>query len=312
MNKLKNWLKNFYTVVQFYRTLRSWAAFLGYNPKPLYRRDNYFVNKSKLTSNQSSLMIDQLIVLGTFKNKRYKVLASPGNLIETHIYAHGAWELRLLDFIYDYLQDSIDKKTVMLDIGANIGATTIPLARCFPSVEFVAIEANSAIANRLAKNCKLNSLSNVAILNKIATSEKNPPEMTFYAQPISDVNTGLSSVRKNFDLKNFEATKVGTITVDSLVKNLNGTVKIIKIDVQGEELNVLQSSIDTLRKFKPIVIFEFEEEYLSDSEKTTSKGELTNLFGQLDYSLYGFVDDISIAKISFGSYFHGDLVAIPN
>ena len=312
MLQLKSLLKRSYSIVRIYRAIRNAAILIGFPNRAWYRKQDYFSKKAKLTPNSSSLLPEQLIVLGQYKNKRYKILASPGNLIETYIYAHGAWELRILDFIYDYLHGPSDTDMVMLDIGANVGATTIPLAKCFPNTTFIAIEANPQIADRLNKNCQLNLLKNVTIINKIATTNENPPEMTFYAQALNDSNTGLSSVRKNYDLKNYEPTKVTTITVDQLTETLNCSVKIIKIDVQGEELNVLRSSIHTIKRFKPVIIFEFEEEYLSTYEKDHSKNNISGFFEELGYTIYGFIDDASIAKIKFGTYFHGDIIAIPN
>jgi hypothetical protein len=50
---------------------------------------------------------------------------------------------------------------------------------------------------------------------------------------------------------------VKTETLDSILRSMNfGKVKFIKIDVEGAELQVLTGSMQTLRRDKPIVVFE--------------------------------------------------------
>jgi FkbM family methyltransferase len=58
---------------------------------------------------------------------------------------------------------------------------------------------------------------------------------------------------------------VKTITIDKYVSDTNIIPSLIKIDVEGAELNVLQGSQNILEKYKPKIILEIHEDFLRKS-----------------------------------------------
>ena len=61
-------------------------------------------------------------------------------------------------------------------------------------------------------------------------------------------------------------------------------VDLIKIDVEGAELNVLRGSFNTITKFNPVIVFEYELG-ASDVYDATPV-EMWSFFNKVKYSIY--------------------------
>jgi hypothetical protein len=69
-------------------------------------------------------------------------------------------------------------------------------------------------------------------------------------------------------------------------------VDLIKIDVEGAELNVLKGGINTITKFNPVIVFEYEQG-ASDVYGVTP-AEIWSFFDKVKYSVYtlkNFIDN---------------------
>lgn len=142
------------------------------------------------------------------------------------------------------------KKGVALDIGANLGMFSIPLAKELGNNgKVISIEAEKKNVELLRKNVKLNNLSNVLIIGKGAYSKKG--QMTFY---LDSIGTGGHSLMKENSAKT-ETIEVDTI--DNILDELKAKkINIIKIDVEGAEIDVFKGAKKTLSKSRPKIIFE--------------------------------------------------------
>jgi len=145
---------------------------------------------------------------------------------------------------------------VVVDAGANIGAITVPLAKAVPEGYVVAVEAQSFLYNCLCGNLALNYLTNVQPMNRAAAAtsgrwffmptlayqEKGLNFGGFGAKPELGEDNGL--VYNN---------SVSSICIDDMRLE---KVKLIKIDVEGMEAEVLEGAKDTIRRCKPYVYLE--------------------------------------------------------
>ena len=136
---------------------------------------------------------------------------------------------------------------VAIDVGANIGALTIPMARLVGAEGGVhAFEASGANFLLLRHNIQQNDLDEVVETYALAASDKigmlkvdKQSALHAYSRP--EINTG-----------DFE---VHCITIDSLELT---RCKLIKIDVDGHELEVLNGAARTIKRCKPIIYIENE------------------------------------------------------
>jgi FkbM family methyltransferase len=160
---------------------------------------------------------------------------------------NGIYEDETINFI----KDAIASNGLFLDIGANIGAITIPIARLRPDVKVLAVEAAPRMFSYLTNNLQLNSLANVTPVNK-AISNEDGKIVNFYTP---HVKFGKGSMVKAFAS---DESKVETITIDSIALANQLKIDFIKIDIEGFESLAFKGGQTLLTaKDAPDILFEF-------------------------------------------------------
>jgi len=151
-------------------------------------------------------------------------------------------------WMQDYLS-SLGSGDVFLDVGAHIGKYTIPAAkRVGRNGLVIAIEPHPENYKTLTENIKLNDLNNVIALNIAAWKEEGILKLF-----IGDTH-GRHSVKRCLGLGYVE---VRAKALDEVIDQLKvRRVNLIKIDVEGAELEVLKGLARTLEKYRPTVIVE--------------------------------------------------------
>jgi FkbM family methyltransferase len=178
------------------------------------------------------------------------------DLISQHLFQRGTFDWHTV--VECHKLASGHSEGCILDIGANIGTVTIPLAQSFPQYTIHAFEPQRHVFYQLAGNVSLNDLYNVELhmcalgpCNKIVTIDL-PDYKT-------NTNVGAWSMSEEVRRNNPEA-KAGGKFQDIVVKTLdsfefNQPVRLVKIDVEGMELDVLVGANDFLREhnYPPLV-----------------------------------------------------------
>ena len=151
-----------------------------------------------------------------------------------------------------YLVNSLVKKrNRFLDIGSNVGIYTY-----FFSNKFSHIDSFEPLTEITARIKELNR-ENIKIHN-IALSDRDS-NLTFY---IPIINGKPVTSRASFELTEspFEERRVEVRTLDSFGFT---DVDLIKIDVEGHEYSVLEGSLLTIKRCKPILLVEIEQRHSS-------------------------------------------------
>lgn len=153
-----------------------------------------------------------------------------------------------------FLQSIVKKGMKVIDIGANIGITTVIIAkRIGARGKVYSFEPVTRYFNILKKNLSSNNLKNVEIL-KLAVSNQ-VGRTNFYE------NGGASSVVPPRGIKKFE---VGTTTVDVfLEQKIVKKIDLINMDCEGSELLVLKGAKETLRRNKIKIFCEIHHDFLN-------------------------------------------------
>jgi FkbM family methyltransferase len=175
------------------------------------------------------------------------------NLIENvslEIFINGIYEKATSDFFVKRLAQG----GVFLDLGANIGAISIPLYQQRNDIKIVCVEAAPWLFPYLQKNLDQNGFKEAILINKALFNTDNE-EIDFYSP---DEKFGKGSLSPTYTDK---AVKVKTIRLDTLLRDLNlSKVDTIKIDVEGYEYHVFQGAEKLLAgQDAPDILFEFED-----------------------------------------------------
>jgi FkbM family methyltransferase len=144
---------------------------------------------------------------------------------------------------------------VVIDVGANIGALTVPLAKVIDKV--YAFEPQPAIYDLLCANIMQNNLTNVIAKKAAVGSKSGVAEVPRYDMDAPDMNTGAVAVvpiPKGIEIPD-EAVVVPMEKLDNLVRT-RWPVRLIKIDVEGMESDVLKGAKRIITNDRPVLYLE--------------------------------------------------------
>jgi FkbM family methyltransferase len=191
-------------------------------------------------------------VRAEIKTTGVKVDVNLGEFVGYWIFMDGSYEepwIRQVALIV--------KGKVFFDVGANIGAYTLSLAK--EAQRIYAFEPEKLSYSSLVDSLKLNQITNV-LAYKIALADRNQKEIPLY---INIANRGLSSLKVHYP--EGEQT-VASVTLDSFIKTHKiRKIGLIKIDVEGSELDVLEGAKDTLLEIGPPILIELNGKILSQA-----------------------------------------------
>jgi FkbM family methyltransferase len=134
-----------------------------------------------------------------------------------------------------------------LDIGANIGAHTLRLAKKIgPTGTVHAFEPTDFAFEKMQRNLELNAITNV-VPHKLALSTNNLRSQRIQYRSSWPTN-GLALEKESV---------VDFQRLDDVLKELRtGKVSLIKLDVDGNEYSVLRGGEAMLRRDQPIILLE--------------------------------------------------------
>ena len=198
---------------------------------------------------------------------------------------------RSLDVYGEYSEGEIDlfrqllrPGDVAIDVGANIGALTVPLARLVqPGGAVVAFEPQRTIFEVLCNNLRLNGLANVTAFCRAAGSEPG----TIRVPPLDYQRTN------NFGgvaLGGASGEEVQLVTIDSLALP---RLRLVKVDVEGMEHDVITGARATIERLKPAI-------YVENDRAEHSRALISLLF-DIGYRLWWHITPLFNPKNFFAN-----------
>jgi FkbM family methyltransferase len=159
----------------------------------------------------------------------------------------------------------LERGSIILDVGANSGVYSIFYSRLVGDKgRIYAFEPDTSNYFLLQENLKLNNCNNVRAYNFALSNKESIVEMISYNP--ADLNLKLQGDSFKYMKEVSDITeplhRTKAYKLDDLdeIKNIS-KIDFIKIDVEGAELLVLQGSINTIKKHKPVIIFELLGEW---------------------------------------------------
>jgi FkbM family methyltransferase len=185
------------------------------------------------------------------------ILFKKNDIVSDSIRHTGGFEQALLKIANAILSECEDG--VVLDIGANLGVFTIPLAKTFPHIKFNAYEPQRVIYYQLCGNIIINSLHNVYAYEYAISDREEEVEIQL-PNYMTEGNIGAFSIDPEVREKAYEASTKGEVEfmISTYLDALNiENIRLIKIDVEGLEMAVIRGAVQTLtNNGYPPIMFE--------------------------------------------------------
>ena len=211
----------------------------------------------------------------------------PDNYLNLPIHGHEK-------SIRAWVRENIPRGGLFLDIGANAGTWAVTMADHFDEV--VAVEPHPFNLAVLRKNIELNNLKNVRV-EPIAAWCKDS-QLHLNVTYASEHNYGSDIIATDLQLDRAqERLSVEARAIDSL----GLAPAVIKIDVEGAELEVLEGAKRTLEAVHPIVLLEIHEgkgQYTSRRLVTSATVEsvATHILNCVGLHMIELVDCIAVFR----------------
>lgn len=223
---------------------RAERRFLSWLPTPLKRA---YLETSHFMATQLRLQNMRFAV----SSPRYGImLVNRVDTVNAFIYFFDVWE----PHISALLEARLREGDVFVDVGANIGYYSLCAARLVgDSGRVYAIEASPSIYDRLCQHIELNGLPNVAPVHCAVWDSEGELDI-FLGPRKNEGNTSLHPSPNRVRESKVRAAPLSVLLDDGDL----GRVKMVKIDVEGAETQVIRGIVSCLDRMPEDVMFLME------------------------------------------------------
>lgn len=201
---------------------------------------------------------DEVVTLDTHAYGKFKCFSNDP-VICGSIRMYGQWEQHISDILSQYYIPN----TNFLDIGSNYGCHSLAIAKKIKNAsgtgKVYSFEIQPKIYNLFLDNIKNNNFSDIINPNLIGLSNKN--EVIHINVPDNYKqfqNYGSLGIKEMSSQTSGKTINTKLVKLDDLSIN---NISLIKLDVEGHELEVLEGSLNTLLYNKPIILIEIWEKH---------------------------------------------------
>jgi FkbM family methyltransferase len=191
----------------------------------------------------------------------------------------------LVDSDYTHIKKKIVEAKVILDIGANMGSTSLRFANMNPNATLYSFEPHPKTHKRALKNLSLNKHFKV-MLQEMGLGEKKD---TLRLYEVNEHNPGMNRIlqgEQGFPYAEIEISTLDDFVIDSHIESID----LIKVDVEGFEYAVLKGGERILKRIKPVLFLELDDENLRDNGR--SAAELIGLLRSYGYQDFVRADNL--------------------
>ena len=140
------------------------------------------------------------------------------------------------------------KNGVAIDVGANLGEWSVPLAKAVGTDGIVlCCEPNPTVAEALRATLRINNLTQAVVLSVALSAHDSEGYLD-----VDPRDTGLSRISSSRVGIAVSLRRLDSIVAEHAVDRLD----FLKIDVEGHERQVFAGALETLHRFRPAIVFE--------------------------------------------------------
>ena len=204
-----------------------------------------FIHRSKIANRWYQMLWRLLAVQDStrsiqFRNLSFVVPNDEITILPSLI--NGTYESDEINYFLALLKTD----AVVLDVGANIGIFSLPIARHLTEGFLYAFEPSIESSRLLVENISRNHIRNIEVIEKAASSVSGKH---FF------LSSEIGGRRRIIEDQKNGADEVPAVIIDDWIAERHLTVDAIKIDVEGWESNVLEG-MENLLQLHPVLLLE--------------------------------------------------------
>lgn len=183
---------------------------------------------------------------------------------------------------------ALPSDAVIVDVGANIGATVSVAAALLPGATITALEPSPRALRCLRETVQANEIGDrVNIIPQAVGKERSTATLAE-----CDFLAGSHFVQKGHGFAEEEQISVPVIPLDDLdIQH----VDLIKIDVEGFELDVLRGATETIRRHAPAIVLEFNSWAITAWADQSPRALLDYIVSEFGSFFYDGDDGVEVA-----------------
>jgi FkbM family methyltransferase len=195
----------------------------------------------------------------------------------SNIWATGRVETEVQHVLREFVRPG----DVFFDVGANVGFFTLLAARFVgPTGTVVAFEPQPENLEALRGNVSLNGFTNVIVDSRAVSSSSGTRVLDWRNPPTARLVDGSQA-------HSGRSFSVGTTSIDDYVADNPGHApRMVKIDVEGHELDVIQGMKRTLLEHGPTILCEMHR----------TNRQLASALRALGYQMRVLEEDVSVEE----------------
>jgi FkbM family methyltransferase len=192
-------------------------------------------------------------------------------------------------WMHHILKRLLDTEKTFIDVGINLGQTLIKVKATNKSIRYIGFEPNPNCVNYINELIKVNNLQNIEIY-PIGISDKSTVlKLNLFSD--SEHDSAASIIEEFRDSNNIKRSiNVPVFNISELGLTNNPKVGIIKIDVEGAELEVLKGLKERIKSDRPLMLIEILPTYSSqNANRVNRQNEILNLIIEFNYSIFRII-----------------------
>lgn len=207
-----------------------------------------------------------------------------------------------------------DREGLFVDVGVNLGQTLLKVKAIDQERPYAGFEPNPVCVHYSRRLVERNQISGCTIVPVALTGQTGLLTLDLYNDSAADASASVvpefrdpSTVRSSVVVPAFNFDEIRGVLTDQ-------EIAFVKIDVEGAELDVLQSLGGAIARDRPIILLEVLPVYASDNkERLDRQQKIESMLERLHYRIHRVekTDEGRLAGLnaveSFG--IHGDLGA---
>jgi len=155
--------------------------------------------------------------------------------------------------------------TTVIDVGTNIGETLLNFAKINRDGRNIGFEPVPFLYEKAKTNIALNDFANIELINTGLGSSNE----TLSFREAGDNNSGGTFLTRENGTERDRLVHV--LTLDEFVSENNiEKISLIKIDVEGFEMEVLKGASQVVERFRPTLFVEIDDEFLARQQSSAA------------------------------------------